>query len=83
MAHESVVPGYVYLSSGDLLDASINRSPTSYLYNPEEERDNYLYDTDKTMTLLRFETADGTPMGKGLLLHAIVAQPRNTLIRLA
>lgn len=63
-AHESVVPGYVYLSSGELLNASINRSPTGYLNNPEEERAKYLYDTDKTMTLLRFEAQDGTPLGK-------------------
>lgn len=82
MAHESVVPGYVYLSSGDLLDASINRSPTGYLNNPEEERDNYLYDTDKTMTLLRFEAEDGTPMGmvNWFAVHPTSMNNTNTLV---
>lgn len=37
-AHENMVEAKIYLSSGTLLDANINRSPASYLYNPEEER---------------------------------------------
>lgn len=63
MAHENVRPGYLYVSSGELLDTSINRSPTGYLNNPEEERAKYAYDTDKTMTLLKFVADDGTDMG--------------------
>ncbi|KAG7162528.1 Neutral ceramidase-like [Homarus americanus] len=63
LAHENMVPGYLYLSSGELLNSSINRSPTSYLYNPEEERKKYLYDTDKTMTLLKIVGQDGTDLG--------------------
>jgi neutral ceramidase len=33
-----MVEGKIFLTSGTLLDANINRSPASYLYNPEEER---------------------------------------------
>lgn len=38
-AHDSVVPGNIYWSQGELLESSINRSPTSYLANPESERE--------------------------------------------
>lgn len=38
-AHENVQDGKIYLTNGILLDANINRSPASYLYNPQEERD--------------------------------------------
>jgi hypothetical protein len=31
-------PAKVYLAKGELLDASINRSPTAYDLNPAEER---------------------------------------------
>nr|XP_027227263.1 neutral ceramidase-like isoform X1 [Penaeus vannamei] len=63
MAHENMVPGFVYVNSGDLLDTSINRSPTGYLNNPEEERAKYEHNTDKTMTLLRLVAEDGTDLG--------------------
>ncbi|CAL4067282.1 unnamed protein product, partial [Meganyctiphanes norvegica] len=63
MAHDSMTPGYIYVTSGELLDASINRSPTSYLANPEEEKAKYEYDTDKTMTLLKFTDVDGNGLG--------------------
>ena len=36
--HESMRPGRLYVNSGELLDANINRSPTAYLLNPPEER---------------------------------------------
>ena len=38
LAHQNLQPGRLLINSGDLLDASINRSPTSYLQNPPEER---------------------------------------------
>ncbi|KAI8915750.1 Neutral/alkaline nonlysosomal ceramidase [Gorgonomyces haynaldii] len=39
---------------GKVFNASRNRSPTSYLANPESERAKYDGDTDKTMTLVSF-----------------------------
>lgn len=39
MAHENMVLGKLYLNSGVLYNASINRSPTAYLLNPLEERE--------------------------------------------
>ncbi|CAM6104879.1 unnamed protein product [Calypogeia fissa] len=53
-AHENLRPGSIYVNAGELLDASINRSPSAYLNNPAEERARYKYDVDKTMTLLKF-----------------------------
>jgi len=54
-AHEKLRPGSLSVASGHLLEANINRSPTSYLLNPQEERDLYADqgDTDKNMLLLK------------------------------
>lgn len=52
-ANENVRPARIYFNEGELLDASINRSPTSYLNNPIEERARYEHDTDKMMYLLK------------------------------
>lgn len=38
IAHENMRPGHLYINTGMLLDASINRSPSAYLNNPGEER---------------------------------------------
>lgn len=53
-AHESLAPGRLTFSSIDL-DANVNRSPYAYDANPEEEKDRYSDNVDKTMTLLRFD----------------------------
>lgn len=42
------------LFTGELLAASINRSPSAYLNNPAAERSQYKYDVDKEMSLLKF-----------------------------
>ncbi|KAI9468209.1 Neutral/alkaline nonlysosomal ceramidase [Zychaea mexicana] len=55
-AHERLEAGHITLNSGELLDTNINRSPKAYLLNPPEERAQYKYDVDKTMTLLGFHT---------------------------
>ncbi|KAJ9285607.1 hypothetical protein DTO021C3_6861 [Paecilomyces variotii] len=54
-AHESLTTGRLSFGSIDLEDSNINRSPYSYLANPEEERARYSANVDKTMTLLRFD----------------------------
>lgn len=40
-AHSNMKLGRIYRSRGDLDGNSINRSPHSYMNNPEEERDRY------------------------------------------
>lgn len=49
IAHASVQPGGVLMNTGQLVGASVNRSPTAYLKNPEEERAQYAHDVDTTM----------------------------------
>jgi neutral ceramidase len=62
-AHENLQPGTLSVAVGELLDANINRSPTAYLENPEEERKKYQYNIDKEMTVLAAEDSLGTPLG--------------------
>lgn len=62
-AHESLAPGQLFVATGELLDANVNRSPTAYVMNPEEERAEYSYDVDKIMTVLGIENSSGTPLG--------------------
>lgn len=38
IAHNTMRPGRIYRSRGHLEDSSLNRSPHSYLNNPEDER---------------------------------------------
>ena len=52
--------GYITVAEDMLLDSNINRSPSSYLLNPEKERSQYAKegDTDKRMLQLQFTTHD-------------------------
>ena len=52
-AYASLQPATIYYNKGELLDASVNRSPTAYANNPAQERALYKHDTDKEMFLLR------------------------------
>lgn len=62
-AHNSMVPGRVLMNTGLLRDSSRNRSPTSYLRNPAEERARYNSDIDEDFVLLRIEAEDGRELG--------------------
>jgi neutral ceramidase len=62
-AHGNLTAGSLRLASGDLLNASINRSPNAYLSNPSTERAGFAYDTDKRMTLLRLQASTGQEVG--------------------
>ncbi|KEQ76557.1 neutral/alkaline nonlysosomal ceramidase-like protein [Aureobasidium namibiae CBS 147.97] len=52
-AHQSLSPGQLSFDSIDIEDANINRSPYAYLANPEQERNKYKHNVDKTLTLLK------------------------------
>ncbi|XP_026331744.1 neutral ceramidase-like, partial [Hyposmocoma kahamanoa] len=54
LAHNGLVPAKILYGETEILDANINRSPTSYLRNPPEERARYEHDTDKTLAQIRF-----------------------------
>ena len=64
-AYQNLRPGKLRMSEGLLFDTNINRSPTSYLLNPAEERTKYKDqgDTDKTMLQIMLETPDENPLG--------------------
>ena len=51
-AHESLSPGKLSLGKSTLLDSNLNRSPTAYLENPEEERAQYEYDVRPFLSLI-------------------------------
>ncbi|HYO65767.1 MAG TPA: neutral/alkaline ceramidase [Archangium sp.] len=81
-AHDNLAPGTLRVASGDLLDASINRSPEAYLRNPSTERAQYAHDTDKRMTLLRLQGDDGREVGliNWFAVHATSMGNDNLLI---
>lgn len=62
-AHMNLQPAVIRVATGLCHGASVNRSVDAYLANPEHERAQYEYDTDKMMTLWRFDGLDGFPIG--------------------
>lgn len=74
--------GHIYWSQGELLDASINRSPTGYLNNSETERGRYAHDTDKDMYLLKFTDVNEKPLGvlNWFAVHPTSMNNTNSLI---
>lgn len=82
-ASEQMRPAKIYFNQGDLLDASINRSPTSYLNNPVEERAGFEHDTDKGMYLLKMidsETSQPVAMINWFAVHGTSMNSSNHLI---
>lgn len=57
--------GTIEAASEYLMESNINRSPSSYLLNPQSERDEYADqgDTDKTMVQLKYVSDKNTPLG--------------------
>ena len=70
-AHESMKKGRILFNEGELKDASINRSPSAYLNNTEEERNLYKNITDKNMYLLKFVDLDDKPIGM-IIFHFLL-----------
>ncbi|RIA84221.1 Neutral/alkaline nonlysosomal ceramidase [Glomus cerebriforme] len=81
-AHNSIQPGSIFVSSGELLGANINRSPFSYEQNPEGERAQYKDNVDKEMILLKFTNAKGDVIGSinWFPVHPVSMMNNNTLV---
>ncbi|GBN87486.1 Neutral ceramidase, partial [Araneus ventricosus] len=62
-AHDHMQPGHIYWNAGEVYNASINRSPTAYENNPEEEKNRYEENVDRTMFLLKFTDIHEKPLG--------------------
>jgi neutral ceramidase len=85
-AYRNVKRSTIRSAQSWLLGANRNRSPTSYLLNPQSERDTYKEegDTDKTMTQLTFHSMDEPNVTDGLLnwfaVHGMSMNSSNHLI---
>ena len=61
-AAADLAPGRLYLSRGELYDASVNRSPTAFALNPDADRSHFPQAVDPMSTVLRLER-DGRIVG--------------------
>lgn len=58
-AHKDLQPGNIWINTGSVKDAGVNRSAVAYLENPAQERARYSEDTDTRMVLLKFVDDSG------------------------
>ncbi|KAE9406821.1 Neutral/alkaline nonlysosomal ceramidase, partial [Gymnopus androsaceus JB14] len=81
-AHENMASGSLSLGNTTIVDGNINRSPFAYLANPAEERAMYEFDTDKELSLLRFDDTSGNPRGflSFYPVHGTSLYENNTLV---
>jgi neutral ceramidase len=81
-AHANLAAGRIYINSGELDNASMNRSPIAYDNNPAAERAQYGANVDKTMTLLKLVDLDGNELGmiNWFAVHPTSVGPSNKLI---
>ena len=64
MANKNIRPAKIFYTEGNIDNANINRSPTSYLENPIEERNMYEHDTDHGVHQMNiFHSDTNEPMG--------------------
>nr|KAF6454764.1 N-acylsphingosine amidohydrolase 2B [Rousettus aegyptiacus] len=82
MAHTSMKPGKIFFNKGNVDGAHINRSPYSYLQNPQSERARYSSDTDKEMVVLKMEDLNGDEMGviSWFAIHPVSMNNSNHLV---
>ena len=83
-AHDNLQTGHIRVAQDFLWDANINRSPSSYLLNPLEEREEYgdQGDTDKTMLQLTFDSMNEESLGvlNWFAVHGTSMNSSNQLI---
>uniref|UniRef100_A0A452U3Y5 Neutral ceramidase n=1 Tax=Ursus maritimus TaxID=29073 RepID=A0A452U3Y5_URSMA len=82
MAHKTMKPGKIFFNKGIVEGAQINRSPSSYLQNPESERARYSSNTDKEMVILRMEDLNGAELGliSWFAIHPVSMNNSNHLV---
>uniref|UniRef100_A0A8C9XWY8 Neutral ceramidase n=1 Tax=Sander lucioperca TaxID=283035 RepID=A0A8C9XWY8_SANLU len=82
IAHSNMKPGRIYRSRGELDGSSLNRSPHSYLNNPEDERHRYTWNTDKQVLVLKFTGLDGDGIGmlSWFAVHAVSMNLTNRMV---
>uniref|UniRef100_A0A8D2B388 Neutral ceramidase n=1 Tax=Sciurus vulgaris TaxID=55149 RepID=A0A8D2B388_SCIVU len=82
IAHANMKPGKIFINKGDVDGVQINRSPTSYLKNPQSERARYSSNTDKEMVLLKMVDLNGDDMGliSWFAIHPVSMNNSNHLV---
>lgn len=81
-AHNNLEPATIKVANVVLEGASVNRSLPAYEANPAEERAQYKTDTNKLMTVLRFDGVNGNQIGmlNWFGVHATVVERDNLWI---
>ncbi|KAM9325028.1 neutral ceramidase [Gastrophryne carolinensis] len=82
IAHNSLKRGRVFVNRGAVENSHINRSPSSYLRNPESERARYNANTDKDMVIMKMVDMNGQDIGlvSWFAVHAVSMPNTNHLI---
>ncbi|NXC30382.1 ASAH2 ceramidase, partial [Campylorhamphus procurvoides] len=82
IAHESMKRARLFINRGTVENSQINRSPFSYLANPESERSRYSSNTDKEMVLLKMVAEDGQELGliSWFAVHPVSMNNTNRLV---
>ncbi|XP_054975569.1 neutral ceramidase isoform X1 [Sorex araneus] len=82
IAHRNLKPGKILINKGIVNGTQINRSPTSYLQNPESERSRYSSDVDKEMVVLKMVDLNGNDLGllSWFAIHPVSMNNTNHLV---
>ncbi|XP_049620626.1 neutral ceramidase-like [Suncus etruscus] len=82
IAHKNMKPGKIFINKGNVNGTQINRSPSSYLRNPESERARYSSDVDKEMVVLKMVDLNGNDLGilSWFAIHPVSMNNSNHLV---
>ncbi|XP_005385955.1 PREDICTED: neutral ceramidase [Chinchilla lanigera] len=82
IAHQNMKPGKIFINKGNVIGVQINRSPTSYLQNPQSERARYSSNTEREMVVLRMVDLNGAEMGfiSWFSIHPVSMNNTNHLV---
>ncbi|XP_043843070.1 neutral ceramidase isoform X3 [Dromiciops gliroides] len=82
LAHRNMKPGKIFVNKGNVEGVQINRSPYSYLQNPQSERDRYSANTDKEMMVLKMVDLNGEDLGliSWFAVHPVSMNNTNHLV---
>ncbi|XP_006880455.1 PREDICTED: neutral ceramidase [Elephantulus edwardii] len=82
IAHANMKPGKIFVNRGNVEGVQINRSPFSYLQNPQSERMRYTSNVDKEMLILKMVDLNGDDLGliSWFAIHPVSMNNSNHLV---
>ncbi|KAM9232993.1 putative neutral ceramidase C [Leptosomus discolor] len=82
IAHQNMKRGRLLINRGTVENSQINRSPFSYLENPESERSRYSSNVDKEMVVLKMVDENGQELGliSWFAVHPVSMNNTNRLV---